>query len=948
MRNIYFPVISLFFLLASPAIGQQYKLEGSVADEVTNEALPGAAVAIYSMPDSSLFAAVATNALGLFQIKNIPQGYYRMKVSYLGFKESILPLLMNENRNIGKISLQTDAKLLKTAEVESSQIRTEIKGDTIQMNADAFKTNPDATLEDLVKKMPGMQVENGTVKAGGEQVQKVLIDGKEFFGDDVSMAMKNLPAQVVDKIQYFDKLTDQAQFSGFDDGNSRRTINVVTKGGVKEAKFGKVYAGGGTTDRYSTGANLNIFKNNRRFSIVGQSNNLNQQNFSSEDLLGVSQGSGGVGGRGRMMGMVPGTNDPSNFMVGQQNGINTTHSLGLNYADSLSPKTKISGSYFFNNTYNETQQSINRDFYLNDSTSQFYDENNSSWSNNLNHRLNLRVEINLDSNNSIIYTPRISWQANQSNSFIDGNTSINGLESLSSTSTEMPSNNSGYSMGQNVLFRHKTKKEGRTISLALNVDNNEKSGLANQISSNTFFIADSTFLIRQQTDTYSNSANYSANLIITEPLGNKSQLFLSYRPSLINGLSIRETNGFSDLDNNYTRFDSLLSNRFTNTLKTQMAGAGVRYRANKFFTVLNFNAQYVVLEGLQTFPTQPLIRKTFFNLVPFAMINYKFNRSSNLRVYYRSNTNAPNVNQLQTVLNNSNPIQLSIGNDNLNQEFSQTITTRFSRTNPETSRSVFLNVSATNTSNYIANSTILATADTILSEGIRLRSGSQLSRPVNTNGWWSVRSLLTYSLPVKWLKSTANIQGGLNYQLTPGLINGKRNETSNYGYSGGIVIASNISDKIDFNAGYNAAYNIVENSLQPQLNNNFLIQTANFKGNWLPWKGLVLTSEAAYSKYKGLEAAFNQEFILWNAGIGYKFLKKRAGELKFSAYDILNQNTSISRTVTETFVEDSSVRVLNRYFLLTFTYTFRKFNNMKAPVLEGDDNPHEGPGRPRR
>ena len=938
-------ILSLIaFLFAATLGAQNIQIEGSVVDDSNGNPLPGAAVIVLRMSDSTIVKGISTDFNGKFVITEIPTGMYRLKVQYLGYKEIKRPLRLEANKNLGEIRMAINAEVLKTAEIEGTQIRTVIKGDTTEMNADAFKVNPDANLEDLVKKMPGMSVENGTVKAGGEQVQKVLVDGKEFFGDDVSMAMKNLPAEVVDKIQFFDKMSDQAQFSGFDDGNSRRTINVITRRGVKEAEFGKVFAGGGTDSRYQAGLNYNKFKNNRRFSVLGQSNNINQQNFSSEDLLGVTGGSGGMGGgRARMMGMVPGTNDPSNFMVGQQSGINTTHSLGINYSDSLSPKTKFSGSYFFNNSYNETSKSLGRNFYLNDSTSQLYQESSSSWSNNLNHRLNLRVEVNLDSSNSLIYTPRLSWQGNQANSLVDGNTAINGSIPLSLTKTSTPGDNTGYSMGQNILLRHKMKKEGRTISLTLNTDNSERSGLSNQLSENTFYAIDSTLSIRQEIGSYSSTTTYSANVMYTEPLSKTAQLFVNYRPSTMSSISLRETDRFDALTQSYSNRDSLLSNRYENTLQTQLGGAGIRYRGKKFFGVVNVNAQYVVLEGNQTFPVQPLIRKTFFNIVPFAMLNYKFSSSSNMRVFYRSNTNAPSVSQLQNVLNNSNPLQLSIGNADLKQEFNQTITTRFSKTNPSTSRSVFLNVSATNTRSYIANSTIIASSDTILPDGIRLRSGSQLSRPVNLNGLWNVRSLLTYSLPVKFIKSTVNAQLGMNYQLTPGIINGIRNETNNYGYTGGIVVASNISEKLDFTLGYNAGYNVVENSLQPQLNNNYLIQTGNAKVNWLPWKGLVLSTEANYSGYTGLEAAFNQQFILWNAGIGYKFLKKRSGELKLSAYDLLNQNTSISRTVTETYVEDSSVRVLNRYFMLTFTFTFRKFNGIKAPQQEG--NPHEmGPG----
>lgn len=948
MSRISLCLITLLFIIATPTVAQQFTLQGSIHDEGNNEALPGAAVSIYQMPDSILIAGVATDLSGAFIIKEVPQGLYKLRISYLGYKEIILPLRMNENRNLDRILLRTDAQLLKTAEIEDVQIRTVIKGDTIEMNADAFKVNPDASLEDLIKKMPGVQVKNGVVKAGGEDVKKVLIDGKEFFGEDVNMAVKNLPAEAVDKVQYFDRLSDQAQFTGFDDGNSQRTLNVITKDGVKQAKFGKLYAGGGTQERYAAGGNINFFKDNRRISIVGQTNNLNQQNFSNDDLLGVSDGASRVGGTGRFIGQVPGTNDPSNFMVGQQNGINTTHSLGVNFSDSLSPKIKLSSSYFFNNTYNETEQSTFRDFYLNDSTSQTYDETSSSWSNNLNHRLNFRVEIDLDANNSIIYTPKLSWQANQANSLLEGETAINQTNLLSLTSTENPRVSSGYSMGQNILFRHKMKKGGRTISLALNTDNNEQTGLLNQLSDNEFFITDSTQAIRQETNTYSNSVTYSANLIFTQPVGKKAQLFLNYRPSLRQSLSLRQTNGFNEQDDTYSRFDTLLSNRFENTLETQLAGAGLRLRGEKFFTVFNINAQQVNLKGIQTFPSQPEISKTFFNVLPFGIFNYKFNRSTNIRVYYRTNTSAPDPTQLQTVLDNSNPLQLSIGNGDLKQEFSQSVTTRFSKTNIKTSRSLFLNLTGSNTSNYIANTTLLATSDTILDSGIRLRSGSQLSRPVNTNGFWNFRGSLTYSLPVKWLKSTLNVTGGLDYRITPGFVNDLRNETNTYGYSSNVVLASNISEEIDFTVSYDLGYNIVENSLQPQLNNNYVINTAGFKGTWLPWKGLVITTEANYSSYTGLEASFNQDFMLWNAGIGYKFLKKRAGELKFTAFDILNQNTSISRTVTETYVQDNSVRVLNQYFLLTFTYTFRNFTNMK-PITKDSGKRGGPPGmRPRR
>ena len=207
----------------------------------------------------------------------------------------------------------------------------------------------------------------------------------------------------------------------------------------------------------------------------------------------------------------------------------------------------------------------------------------------------------------------------------------------------------------------------------------------------------------------------------------------------------------------------------------------------------------------------------------------------------------------------------------------------------------------------------------------------------------NLASLLTFSLPVNFIKSNLNLQAGINYSLTPGLINSRLNETNNTGYSGGVVVASNISEKIDFSFSYNGGWNQVENSLQPKLNNNYVIQTAGFRGNWLPWKSLVINTEITHTRYDGLND-FNTRFLLWNAGVGYKFLKKQQAEIRISGFDLLNQNTSVGRTVTETFVEDSVTKVLKRYYMLTFTYNLRHFTgNMQEPKIKKPDG-QDAPG----
>jgi hypothetical protein len=956
---------TLFFMAlgcSSPTIlSAQTFLTGLATEKNGNQVLPGSAIVLLNPTDSTILAGTTAGPDGQYLINNLIPGAVLLKASYLGYKTVYKNIGLAYGRNEANITLENTATSLKSVTVEGQQIRATQKGDTTEINADAYKVNQDATAEDLIKKMPGITIEDGKVKTQGEEVKKVLIDGKEFFGDDVSAAVKNLPAEVVDKIQVFDRLSDQAQFTGFDDGNSRKTMNIVTRGGgLKNATFGKFYAGGGTDERYQAGAIYNRFSGTRRLTLLSQSNNINQQNFSGEDLLGLTAGSGGGGGGGnnrmnRVMGVAPGANDPSNFMVGQQNGINRTNSLGVNFSDSLGKKALFTASYFFNNSGNNTSKSLSRSFFSNDTISRRYDENAESWSNNLNHRLNFRLEMNLDSLNSLIYTPRISWQGNRSGNITDGLT-LQNLLKQSSSGTKNYSENTGYSMGHNFLLRHKFKKIGRTLSLMLNADTQEKNSETDLNSSNTSLIAQGvtdSLAFRQNAGTYYNSRTFSGNLTYTEPLAKFLQLFVSYNPSKTIGTSERGTNVFDPVSGAFIRLDTLLSNRFVKTMDTQRGGAGLRLQTKKLTMMGNLNAERLILGGFQTYPFNQDILITFRNLLPMGMFNYKFTSSTNIRIFYRTSNYTPHIYQLQNVVDNSNPLQLSSGNPNLRQDYSHNVNLRFGTANMKTSRSLFLNINGTFTKRYIANSIIIAAADTVLPEGIRLLNGAQLTRPVNLNGFMNLRSMLTYSIPVKLIRSNLNLQAGLNFTRTPGMINGLINETNNYGYSGGAVIASNISEKIDFTISYNGGWNIVENTLQPQLNNNYIIQNASAKSNWLPWKWLVLNTELAYSRFDGLNN-FNQEFLLWNAGIGYKFMKDKAAEVRLSAFDLLGQNTSINRNVTETYVEDSRTTVLTRYFLLTFTWNLRNLAMESSKKTMQQHNPASGhpmdgtpPGFPR-
>ncbi|MBK7869686.1 MAG: TonB-dependent receptor [Saprospiraceae bacterium] len=929
LKNLKSAAISCLLMLlgAFVAQGQGFTLSGKFLDKGNNEPLIGVNIQLINQADTTQKAGLTTDVDGSFQFERLRPGNYKLLATYVGYQNFELPVVMaRANQELGNLSMEQAALQLEGVTVEATQIRAQQKGDTTEYNAGAFKVNPDADAEQLVRKMPGVTVENGQVKAQGEDVRRVLVDGREFFGDDATLALRNLPAEVVDRIQVFDRMSDQAQFTGFNDGNTEKTINIVTRGGgLKNAQFGKIYAGYGTDERYTGGGGISFFNGDSRISVIGLFNNVNQQNFSTQDLLGVTGGGGrggfgGGGGRGGFGG------DSGNFLVGQQNGINSTNSIGLNYSDNWGKKVKATGSYFFNNSNNDNAATLSRIYFLEENVRQFYDEDNESESHNYNHRFNARIEYSIDSTNSIIITPRLNLQNYRSASLVNGQNMYDNGTLVNQTANDTDSERMGYNFSNNILYRHRFAKAGRTFSIGFNTDFNNNDGNSSLYSLSRFYNSqDSSLITDQRTNTLSDGYSLSSNINYTEPIGKKSILQFEYRPSINKNSSERETNDFEEITNGYNDLNTALSNQFDNEVITQRGGMSYRWRDEKFNFSFGANYQNTQLSSAQSFPLTLDIEKTFNNVLPNAMFEYRPSRNQSLRVFYRTSTNTPSIGQLQNVIDNSNPLQLSTGNPDLKQQFSNTVFIRYNLTNPTRAQTFFGFLSGSYNANYIGTSTLIASKDTVLQDGITLFRGAQLSQPVNLGGNYSIRSFFTYGVPIKLLKSNLNFNAGFTYGRSPGLINNVQNESQTYNVNSGLVIGSNISQSLDFTISYSANYNIVENTLQPQLNNNYFYQLSSLRFNWLPWQKFVVSTDLTHSLYTGLGDDFNQDFMLWNAALAYKFLKNNAGELRLSVFDLLKQNNSINRVVTETYVEDNINRVLTQYFMLTFTYNLRNF-----------------------
>ena len=933
----------LFFTSFSFIYAQEAILKGKVLNYGSNTAIDGAKVIVLNA-DSTIVTGATSEEDGSYEISIDQEGSYIIKATYFGSKDWFNNLTLKAGTTSEmNITMVTNAEEFEDIVIQAVAVRVYQSGDTTIYNADQFKVNPDATIEDLITKMPGITLEDGVYKSRGQEIKKILIDGEEFFGDDAQAALKNLPADIVSKIQTFERESDQARFTGISDGDQAMALNIVTKTGSTNGQFGKIYGGWGPMDKYIGGANLNFFKGKRKISIIALSNNVNQQNFSTDDILGATSTSsgatggaqggpgggqgGGSRGPGGGQGGGQGGQGGNNFMVGQSNGIATTHALGINYTDTWKKKTKVTGSYFFNASVNRNEQKTAREYFVSQNAGQVYNEVFNSKMSNMNHRANFRFDITLDSLNSLLVTPSISYQYNNNARTTTANT-VDGLGiGLNDLSNTTGNKQNGITVSNGLLWRHKFMKPKRTLSTTLNLSYNNRLGDNSQYSLRNFYDngLDSMTTIDQLANNKTIGYGANARISYTEPLSDTWTSEFYYAPSYSASDADKRTNQFNQFEQVYNLLDTTLSNVFLNHTIDNQIGTTFRWAKTKHNFQVGVGYQNSLLLNLQEYPVNRDVTLNFHSVLPSLQYRLKINNTSNFTVNYRTRTRNPQITQLQNVIDNSNPLSLSSGNPNLKQQFTHSLNVRYNSTNTKIGSSFSAFASAEFNQNQITNASYVATADTIINGYVELARGSQFRLPVNINGGWNTRGYLSYGLPVKFLKSNVSVNGGGGYTVSPALINDIRNNSRTTSANVGAAITSNISEKIDFAISYNFSFNNVQNDQQEKANNQYMIQNITAKINYMPIPRLVLNTNFSGRFYQGLAQSFNQSILLWNAAVGYKLLKNKMLELRVSAYDILNNNNSIARNTTEMYIEDVQSIVLNRYFMITATYTLKNF-----------------------
>ena len=969
MKKIFTTLLLL--LVAITASAQSGAIKGQLFDAETKEAVLGAVITVAptAKPEGAKHAASGYG--GAFSVSGLTAGEYQLTVEYLGYaphKQTVK--VARRTVDLGRIELKAGV-VIETVVKEAKAIRASQKGDTLSYNAGAFKVTTDADVEGLLKKMPGITVEDGKVETQGEEVKKIFVDGKEFFGEDVTTAIKSLPAETVDRIEVYDKLSDAAEFSGMDDGESFKAMNIVTHRHMRQGQFGKLYGGvgydaeEGAKDRvkYLTGGNVNLFHGTSRVSILALFNNVNQQNFSFEDILGVSGGGGGRGGVGQ-------------YMMRPQSGIASVNAFGLNYSDAWGKRDQltIQGSYFFNNTDTENRSTTEKWY---EAPMKLDTLLTRGWSNTVgnNHRFNARIEWKINENHNLMLRPNFSYQSNDPWSRTEGwqfGAPSDGGSGYSRTDSYNNSLRHGYNLGTRAIYRMKLGKAGRTITMNGNVRysdrTNESNSYSNQLGAlqvrptlssddeelpwgwNPTDYTDLRYLVNR---TPSKAFDVSGEFTYTEPVGKFSQVSLQYRAEYEHDERDRSSyiTGEDYLIAGLMP-DPSLSNNYESTNVEHRIGPGFRYAKERNNFVANIYYQTAELEGQvlsgQSVGEQKPIKQRYENFLYFMRAQFYINQQNSLRLDLRSNTQAPSISNLQSVYDVSNAQNISRGNPNLKASYGHNLNFHYTHSNLEKGSTFMWMFGWNATQNFTANHLLQATREHPIEITLTDADGKEqrytpnyYSMPINLDGQWSLRTMVHFGMPISFLKSNFNVMAAVNYSKTPSMVggrydaatgmilDGKRNDSENLGYMLRTVLGSNISENVDFTLSWGGRYNEATNSLatgKDSGKNRYFSHNASASMKFVLPLHFTFTASATYSQYLGITNDYDEDFTLCNIYIGKKIFKNKRGEILVGVNDLFNQNNvAFSRTTGSGFTQNATNLSMGRYYMVQFTLNLRRF-----------------------
>lgn len=920
--------------LAAPALlgvsAWAYTVTGTVSD-YHGEGMPDATVRLLAQKDSAFVTGTLSDTDGHFRIADVNAGRYILEATYVGYNKGYKNVrVQDKNVKIDTIRITESSVMLKETTVIGVKTPIRVMQDTIEFNADTYKTQPNSVVEDLLKRLPGVEVgSDGKITANGKEVTKILVDGKEFFADDPKVASKNLPVSMVDKLQVVDRKSDLARLTGVDDGEEETVINLTVKKGMKNGWFGTVEAGYGTDDRYVGTFNINRFWNDNQLTFIGNANNTNQMGFTD-----------GNGSRFRRF--------------GGDNGINNSQQFGVNFNVGNKEIFRVGGNVMYSHSSRDTRQRSNKQYLMEDSTSY---EN--SRSNNLDKGHNIRADFRIqwkpDSFNTFDFRPQFSYNHNNSTSLSTDTLMAGapGLPRVNRSYNDDWSKGNSYEASGRLIFNHNfASHRGRSISLMANYRFSDVKETDNDFSHNVFYRLkdalgnDSIDSYEQLTDGHTWSNNVEGRLTWTEPIGNVANgnfITAAYRinykwnnaDNIIDRRRPDFLNGPDDL-NAITwspwEYIDTLSNSFRNNFFNQEIRLGYKKVSKMMNLELGVSAQPSMSKSTDLINSARNIRERWvWNFAPFLRFRYRFDKQSSIVLNYRSRSSQPSMTQLQPVPDYSNPLNVVIGNPELKPSFTHNIMLRFMKFNPDRQSSIMSMLDAQITQNSVISHATLNS-----------ESGGRVTRYENANGVWSIRGMNMYSQPFGSSKQWSfNNAFFINYNQSVGYNNG------NFNRSGSLMF--NESPSIAFRPANLELELRPRYSMQATFNSLKTVKTSTvhtyggmFNGTYYtPW-GIVLATDLDFSATKGYAAGYDNNQWMWNASISYQFLPGQAATVMLKVYDLLQQKQSVSRSVSAMMISDTEYNNLTRYFMLTFTYRFNTFGKGQQP--SDRNRPNFGPG----
>ncbi|SFC37604.1 Outer membrane protein beta-barrel family protein [Flexibacter flexilis DSM 6793] len=915
----------LFGLAAFLAQAQnptRIRIQGTVQD-TTGEKLPAATVMLLQPQDSSLVSYAVTNTNGAFEFKNVKNNPYLLKISYVGYLpyQRRIAASATDINDIGTLKIKPITKELLEVVIQTAKAPLSIKGDTIEYDASSFKVPTGSTVEDLLRRLPGIEVDvDGNVKAQGKDIKRVTVDGKTFFGGDPKSATKNLGAETLSKVQVFNDKSEQAKLTGIDDGKREKVMNLALKDEFKKGAFGKITAAAGTEDRWATRGNYNRFNQKEQFSVIGYANNINETGVNWEDygefkgnnsFNDFDNGDFGFSSGGNFYYM---TSDVVNNFDGR--GFTKNAGVGVNYNYSHE-KTKFNTSYFYNQTrLNLDQYSYKQTFLQNSS---FYNLDTTAQNNfRGNHSINMRLEQNLDSNNTLITkaTARFSGSDNTNKQY---QRYLNNDKIAENTlNIDNGSDLSSYTVSGTAIYRHKFKKKGRSFaaSAAANISSSDET---QNLSSITKYLTSTDpnaqiRAIRQLNDNNNDQTQLKSSLLYLEPLSKKFYWETFYNFSSDHRKVYRDA--FNRLQSD-ERMDSL-STYYTNQIYYNRVGSSVRYSNSGVNVSVGAAGLRYDLEGSYA-PSASLpsshINRNFTAFSPNIDASIETDNNMYLSTSYSFNVKAPQLNDLQPIVNNSNPYYVTTGNPDLLPERSHNFNFSINKFDPSTFS--YLNFWIDYTS-YLSRVVYNQTIDPDF---------VTYTRPENISGGYSLAPSLYAGIPIVKTKLKFNMNAGYELGETPTFINSARNNTTSNNYNGGLGFSFTPTDKLILDLGGNLTYNTIDYSIQKSQNQKIWNRSARTTLKWNFYKKFFFEGNFNYNSYENNRLDFKQNIPIINASLRKLFLKDNKLEVRLAAFDLLNKRKSIYQNGMQNTITQQTALTLARYFMLSVSYNLRGYSD---------------------